>query len=275
VRSRSSGHRGLLLLLLLAACARTAPPPVEAPAPGSVHLALGVPTDGDASDELLIDHQSFVLSYDPRRRLTNWVSWRLEAADLGAAIRQDDFHPDELLPTSLFHARPGDYRGSGFDRGHLCPSGDRTSSPESNSSTFVMTNMQPQVHALNVGPWEGLEKYERRRAGEGAQVYLVAGGLFGPSPATIGPGIPVPRASYKILVVLRPGQGPTSVTAETEVYAVMMTNAPEVAGTRWPQYLVSVDELERASGYDFLTAVPPAIAGVLEAHRAPPPQGQR
>jgi endonuclease G len=253
------------LVLLLAACARTAPPAVQAPAVTSVHLALGLPTDGDPGDELVLDHGTFVLSYDPRRRVANWVSWRLEAADLGPAPRQDDFHPDELLPAALLRVRPLDYRGSGFDRGHLCPSGDRTSTAEANSSTFVMTNMQPQVHALNAGPWEGLEVWERRQASRGEQLYIVAGGLFDAEVPTIGPGIAVPRASYKILVALRPGQGPGSVTVDTPVYAVVMPNVSTVRGTRWQQYLVTVDDVERASGYDFLSAIPTAIGAILEA----------
>jgi endonuclease G len=173
-----------------------------------------------------------VLSYDPRRRAANWVSWRLQASDLGEAPRQDDFHPDDRLPAAMFHVRPLDYRWSGFERGHLCPSGDRTSTAQANRSTFVMTNMQPQVHALNVGPWEGLERWERRRAAEGGQLFIVAGGLFDAVAPTIGPGIAVPRASYKILVLLGPGDGPASVTTETGVYAVMMPNADTVAGTR-------------------------------------------
>jgi endonuclease G len=259
------------LALALVACARPAAPVAPAPTPTSVHLALGLPTDGDPGDELVVDHGTFVLSYDPRRRVANWVSWRLEASDLGPVPRQDDFHPDELLPAAMFHVRPLDYRGSGLDRGHLCPAGDRTSTAEANRSTFVMTNMQPQVHALNVGPWEGLERWERRRAAEGGQLFIVAGGLFDPAATTIGPGIAVPRASYKILVLLAPGEGPASVTTETAVYAVVMPNAPTVAGTRWPRYLVAVDDVERASGYDFLPAIPPAVGAVLEARRARPP----
>jgi endonuclease G len=242
-----------------------------APAPASVHLALGLPADGDPGDELIVDHGTFVLSYDPRRRVANWVSWRLDASDLGPVARQEDYHPDDLLPAALFHVRPIDYRGSGFDRGHLCPAGDRTSTPEANRTTFVMTNMQPQVHALNAGPWERLEAWERQRARAGAQLHILAGGLFDTPAPTIGPGIAVPRASYKILVVLRPGQGAASVTAETAVYAVVMPNAPAVSGTPWQQYLVSVDEVEGVSGYDFLGAIPPAVGATLEARRASPP----
>jgi endonuclease G len=234
-------------------------------------LALGLPTDGDPGDELIVDHGTFVLSYDPRRRVANWVSWRLDASDLGPVPRQDDYHPDELLPASMFHVRPIDYRGSGFDRGHLCPAGDRTSTALANRSTFVMTNMQPQVHALNAGPWEGLEAWERGQAGQGLRLYIVAGGLFDAAPPTIGPGVVVPRASYKILVVLEPGQNAASVTTLTPVYAVVMPNDPVVSGTRWQQHLVTVDEIEGASGYDFLGAIPAEIGLVLEARRAPPP----
>jgi endonuclease G len=253
-----------------AAAAAAERPDVD-PIAASMHLALGLPTDGDASDDVLLDHRYFVVSYNPRRRVPNWVAWRLEAADLGPAVRKDDFHPDQLLPPPLYRVGPDDYRGSGFDRGHMCPSADRTSTPEANSATFVMTNMQPQRHELNAGPWEELETFERQLATQNRRVFIVAGGLFDAAPATIGPAIAVPRANYKILVVLGPGEGAAAVDASTRVYAVVMPNATTAATTHWPQYLATVDEIERDSGYDFLTAVPAAVADPLEARTAPPP----
>jgi endonuclease G len=265
-----SGARAGLALVLLAACARTAPAPAPPVAtaearPYHRHLALGVPTDGDPRDELLLDHRHFVVSYDPRRRMANWVGWRLEAADLGPVQRRDDFHPDVLLPVSLRPVRPGDYRGSGFDRGHLCPSADRTATPEANSATFVMTNIHPQRPGLNRGPWRVLEEFARELAARGQRLYIVAGGLFDAGPLAVGAPIAAPRASYKILVVLAPGQEAETVTAETPVYAVVMPNSSATAGRRWQEYLVSVDEVERDSGYDFLGALPPAVSGPLEA----------
>jgi endonuclease G len=265
--------RRWLALVLLAACARTAPvppPPVAAAGearPYHRHLALGLPVDGNPDDELVVDHRHFVLSYDPRRRVANWVGWRLEAADLGAVPRRDDFHPDRLLPASFIPVRPGDYRGSGFDRGHLCPSGDRTATPEANSATFVMTNIHPQQHALNVGPWRGLETFARQRAARGERLYMVAGGLFDAA----SPGLAIPRASYKIVVVVGAGQEVEGVTPETPVYAVVMPNSPAVAGTRWTEYLVTVDAIERDTGYDFLADVPAAVADGLEAQTVAPP----
>jgi len=132
----------------------------------------------------------------------------------------------------------------------------------------------PQVHALNAGPWERLETYERDLAGQpGKQVFIVAGGLFdvaGPQ-KMIGPGIAVPRATFKILVVLERGQGAADVAVTTNVYAVIVPNTASVSGTTWQQYLVSVDEVERESGYDFLSRVADGVQQVIEARLPAPP----
>jgi endonuclease G len=235
----------------------------------SIHVALGTPRDSDPSDDILIDHGYFVLSYNPRLRDPNWVSWHLAAADLGATPRQDNFHPDVLLPSIYPPVLDADYRGSGFDRGHLCPSGDRTASVEANGATFVMTNMQPQLHGLNAGPWEQLETFERQLVMvEHKEVFIVAGGVFDVAPRTIGPGIAVPKASYKILVVTDRGQA--LVSEATVTYAVAMPNDAMAAGHAWREYVTSIDDLERETGYDFLTDVAPAVQAVLESRRASP-----
>jgi endonuclease G len=265
---------GLGLALLASSCARVPPRPAPSQRPAArrglgPQVALGLPTDGDPSDDLVIDERYFVLSYNPRLAVANWVSWRLAAEDLGPAPRRDDYHPDQLLPPALLRIGPGDYRASGFDRGHLCPAGDRSATPAAISSTFVMTNMQPQLPALNRGPWERLETYERTLAREGRQLYIVAGGIFERTPPRIGRGVAVPRANYKIIVVLGPGEGPDDVRPDTPVYAVVIPNATALAA--WPEYLVTVDQIERESGYDFLGAVPVTVADQVEARRAEAP----
>src|SRR5205085_2817549 len=111
------------------------------------------------------------------------------------------------------------------DRGHMCPSADRSRTPDENASTFLMINMQPQLHELNAGPWEKLEEHERDLARTGDRdLYVVAGGIFAEPPPTIGHGVAVPQANYKIIVVLGRGQGPESVRPDTEVLAVIMPN---------------------------------------------------
>lgn len=274
--------RALLLLVVALALAPGCgtPAPVagagvlRAPAsPGSPHLALGEPKDADPSDDVLVDHGVFVLSYNPRREVANWVAWLLVAEDLGDVARSGAFHPDELLPPGMPGPRARDYARSAFERGHMCPSGDRTATAAANEETFVMTNMQPQRHALNVGPWEGLERFERSLARSGRQLFIVAGGLFDEPPERLGSGVAVPRANFKIVLAVDRGQGAADVTPATTLYSVIMPNTVDVAGTAWPRYLVSIDEIERQTGYDFLSQVPADTQALLEGRLPDAPMG--
>ena len=254
------------------------PPGTSPPAPTpstldrSPHLALGTPHDADDSDDLLLDRSVYVTSYNPRKNVANWVSWALDARDLGPESRNDHFHADDALPTGVYRVKPADYAKTGFDRGHLCPSADRTRTPEENALTFLMSNMHPQAPELNRGDWKKLEEHERTLAKQGHEVFVVAGGVFGASPRTIGHGVAVPDAEYKILVVLDKGQGAADVTEQTSVIAVVMPNDASVKDHRWTDYVVTVDEVERQTGYDFLPRVPEAIQQVIEARRATPPR---
>ncbi len=268
-------------LLVFSGCAQAPPtnatffPTPTLPAPagddltGSAQILLGLPLDADPADDYLLQRQHWVSSYNPRRLIPNWVAWRIVAADLGAVPRRDSFRADDLLPEGWPRAKATDYRGSGYDRGHLCPSADRTSTEEANDSTFLMTNMAPQMPALNRGPWESLEAFARDLVREGRHVQIVAGVLVAEPAATIGPGVAVPTAMFKVVVALGPGQ--FDATIDTPVYAVVMPNTPTVSGTRWPAYLVSVDEVERRSGYDLLRDVRDDVEMVIEARVATAP----
>ena len=267
----------LAAAVLLVACLRTRPPLSgsidKSPANWSAnpHLALGLPTDSDPSDEVLLDERVYVASYAPRRNTPNWVAWRLEKGDLGKARRKNDFRADPLLPWNVYHVVPEDYAHSGFDRGHLCPSGDRTRDEDANSRTFVMTNIQPQVHELNAGPWEKLEAYERELAQRpGKVVYIVAGGIFGQAPQMIGHDVAVPQANYKIIAVLEQGQTPNDVTQDSEVVAVRMPNEAGVGKQSLREFVVSIDDLERETGYDFLSNLPYEVQRAVEARAAAP-----
>lgn len=262
--------------MLLRGCAARQQPakgPISQGAPSgsaSPHLALGLPVDRDPSDDLILDERDFVLSFNPRRHDPNWVAWQLDARYLGHARRKDDFRADESLPAGLLRVTPHDYLHSGFDRGHLCPSADRNATEEMNSLTFLMTNMVPQVHELNAGPWEKLEEHERGLAAQpGAELYIVAGPIFDAIPPTIGRGVAVPRATYKVIVVLAAGQGATNVTPNTAVFAVVIPNDPGVAGHPWTEFMTSVDDVEAQSGYDFLSAIPDDVESVVESHVGP------
>ena len=232
----------------------------------TIHVALGIPSDSDPSDDYLIDHGIYVLSYNPRKNVPNWVSWALDRSFLGHVRRKNDFRPDPLLPANFYHVIPQDYHDSNYDRGHLCPSADRQDSPTDNSLTFLMTNIQPQLHELNEGPWEKLEEYERELARRhDAELFIVAGGIFDSRYQSIGHGVAIPKANFKLIVALRQGQQASDVKSDTKVIAVVMPNEAGVGSHLWTDYLTSVDAIEKATGYDFLSNVPKAIQSVIEA----------
>ncbi len=238
----------------------------------NVHVALGIPTDSDPSDDYLIDHGVYVVSYNPKKNVPNWVAWALDRSFLGHVRRKNNFRPDSQLPANFYHVIPQDYHDSGYDRGHLCPSADRQDSPSDNSLTFLMTNIQPQLHELNEGPWEKLEEHERELARRrDAELFIVAGGIFDSPYQSIGHGVAVPKANFKIIVALRQGQSAPDVKSETKAIAVIMPNEASVGSHPWTDHLTSIDAIEQATGYDFLSNVPKAVQAVIEAKVAEAP----
>lgn len=239
---------------------RQAPSPVV-----SVHLALGNPSKTSTTDpnNYLIIKPQYALSYNNSTGIPNWVSWQLNSSWLGSVDRGNNFRPDTTLPTGWYQVRPGDYTSSGYDRGHLCPSGDRTRNAEDNSATFFMTNMIPQAPENNREVWRELEEYSRELVNQGKELYIIAGGTG--SKGTLKGKVTVPQQTWKVIAVLdRPGKGISGVTTNTRLIAVMMPNSNEVANTSWQDYLVSVDEVEKVTGYDFFSNVPKSIQAVSE-----------
>src|SRR5262249_21994129 len=180
--------------------------------------------------------------------------------------RSNTYRADDTLPASMPQAKLSDYSGSGYDRGHMCPSADRTKSTTANAQTFYLSNMVPQAHSNNSGPWEKLETYERSLATSGKELFVVAGGIYGSS-KTIGAGVAVPAQTWKVVVVLdRVGLGAADVTSATRVIAVAMPNDDSAISTSdsWQKYRVSVRSIEDQTGLDFLSDVDPAVQDVVE-----------
>jgi endonuclease G len=236
----------------------------------SVHTTLGIPapTSTTTPDAFLSVKADYVVSYNGTRKVPNWVSWELNTAYLGSTGRQDDFRPDDTFPAAEPQAQLTDYSGSGFDRGHMCPSADRTLTVPANSQTFYLTNMVPQAANNNRGPWEQLESELRTIVQGGKELFIIAGGVYSTSSPTIGTGVSVPDKTFKVVVVLDSvGQGVASVTTSTRVIAVMMPNSNALIGMTdpWRNFRVSVDAIEAATGDDFLSDVDPAVQAVIEA----------
>lgn len=227
-------------------------------------LLLGNPSNaGSKADDCLIERPQHAMSYNASNGGPNWVAWHLEKRDLGK-VRRGDFLPDPLLPPDL-QIRPTDYRGSGYDRGHVCPSGDRTRTRRDNTATFVMSNMLPQAAALNQHVWKDLEDYSRSLVRTN-ELYIVAGGSGSAERIARGK-VNVPTVCWKIIVVLPLGDNDLNrITAKTRVIAVSMPNRDraEIAESKWSDWITSVAQIEKTTGYDFLSALPDNIERVLE-----------
>jgi endonuclease G len=240
------------------------------------NLLLGNPSNAtydlvNANNYLMVKPQ-YCLSYSNSKHTPNWTSWHVTSTDLGSAARQDDFRPDATLPVGWYQVVASEFSGSGFDRGHMCPSADRTSSVANNSATFLMTNMIPQSPNNNQVTWANLENYTRTLVNAGNEVYTISGpyGQGGTGSngyaTTVGNGVVVPAQTWKIIVVLPNGNNDLSrITTSTRVIAVLMPNNQTVSSQAWGYYRVSVDQIEALTGYDFLSNVPASIQSVIEA----------
>lgn len=241
------------------------------------NLALGNPSGAIANvgqpDNYLMTKSQYVLAYNNSRGTSNWVSWHLSSAWKGGAARCDCFSGDNALPSGFYKAVTSHYTNSGFDRGHMCPSEDRDLNDPDNAATFLMTNIIPQAPKNNQITWANLEAYSRTLLSSNKELYIISGGYgiggTGTNGAknTINNGkITVPNRTWKVIVILTVGSNDVSrVSTSTRVIAVDMPNNQTVNSQSWGYYRTSVDAIEAATGYDFLSNVPASIQNVIEA----------
>lgn len=235
----------------------------------SVHLTMGNPSDATHDTaypaNYLMEKDQYVMSYHRDNGGPNWVSWHLDTSWLGSTPRQDDFRGDNTLPAGWYKVVSTSYSGSGYDRGHMCPSADRTLTVADNSATFLMTNMLPQAPDNNRITWEGLEEYARDLViDDNDELYIISGG-YG-NAGTINNGhVLVPTYTWKVIIVLSSGSNDVSrVTTSTRTIAVWVPNQNGI-NSDWKNFRVSVDYVESMTGYDFFSNVTDATENTIEA----------
>jgi len=245
----------------------------------NTNMLLGNPSSAGTSvttdyNNYLYDHTYYIDSYNRDAGVPNWTSWYVGATTLGSTARQDDFRADTNLPSGWFEVGASDYSGTGFDRGHNCPSADRTLTVAANSATFLMDNMIPQAPNNNQHTWANLENYGRSLVTAGNEIYVIMGTYgtggtgSGSTYTTIDGGhVRVPAHIWKIILVLPNGNGDLSrITSTTRVIAVDTPNNNTLSSD-WTQYLTTPAAIEAATGYTFFSALPTAIRTALEQER--------
>jgi uncharacterized repeat protein (TIGR01451 family) len=189
--------------------------------------------------------------------------------DKGSSGRSPNFYTDTNLPPDFYWV-PGDptnpFSGSGYDRGHMCPSGDRTINSTYNDMVFFMSNIIPQASLQNQNIWANFENYCRQTLLPGGKELLI---LCGPSLFTTNKldsnHVTIPGYTWKIVVVVPGGTGTATnrISPTTQVIALRIPNTDAVAYDAWQNYRTNVVAIEADTGFSFLTALPPNLATVL------------
>jgi endonuclease G, mitochondrial len=144
----------------------------------------------------------------------------------------------------------------------MCPSGDRSGSIDANSSTFVMTNITPQTHDLNTGPWEKFESFTRGLVFKNNTLYVITG-QYGEK-GKVRRKITIPTNFWKIIVAVPNKSNISSINADTQVIAVDMPNIDGIGEQDWHDFKTSVREIEKKTGYNFLSNIPQNLQDQIE-----------
>lgn len=210
----------------------------------------------DGVHQQLIEYPGFTVSFNPKHHVPNYVTWELTSQEAKASqhSRTNKFFSDTNVkgcPTD------DDYRNSGYDRGHMAPAGDMKWDADAMKSSFVFTNMVPQSHDLNAGAWSNLEEKCRQWAERDSAIIIVCGPVLTDRMAKrIGETkVAVPKRFFK--VVLAPYANPP------RAIGFIMPNAKVPGGMQTAA--VSVDSVEKVTGFDFFSVLPDDIENRIEA----------
>ena len=203
----------------------------------------------------LKSYKGMDISFNEKCHIPNWVSWELtDEETMGDVPRKDKFTSDpdiEGCPDSW------DYSYSGYDRGHMAPAGDMKWDSKAMEETFFMSNICPQVNALNTGAWKNLEEKCRLWAQIDGRIYIVCGPIIDEKPMElIGDSrVWVPSRFFKAIIApySNPARGIGFIMPNEKVKGGMQPCA------------VTIDEIERITGHDLFPALPDDIEADLES----------
>lgn len=187
----------------------------------------------------LIYHKAYTLSYNESCEQANWVKYMVTKIELESFVakRKNNFSEDKMVITGS--ATYDDYRGSGYDRGHLAPAATFVDNQEEMDESFHMSNISPQHPSFNRGIWKRLEEYERQLAMENDTIYVITGGVLNGELKTIGEnGVCVPKLFYKIIY----GNG----------FSVGFIIRNEKSDEKLYIYKQPIDVIEKVVGIDFM-----------------------
>lgn len=220
-----------ILLLALAPCGALALSGPDYPAP---RLPGGT---------FLLENAANSVAYSGAYKQPSWVFYGLGRSELRSCVeRGNNFRADARIPAGQA-AQLADYKGSGFDRGHLSPAGDNRWSAKAMNESFVLSNVSPQASRFNSGIWAKFENLVRAWAKNLDGLWVTTGPILKDGLPVIGASrVAVPEYFYKVL-------SSRGQKKKSEAIAFLL---PTDASGEISKYAMSVDQLEEITGLDFL-----------------------
>jgi endonuclease G len=214
----------------------------------------GIEIPSTQNTEHIICHTGYCLEYDYNYKLAKWVAYELTNTETqGTFARNDKFTPDPQITRNS--ASLGDYKKSGYDRGHLAPAADMKWSAEAMRESFYLSNMSPQDKSFNRGIWKKLEEQTRNWAIENKAVYITTGPILEKGLPTIGPNqIPVPKAFYKVILDY----------SQPDIKAIGFIIPNQGSSLPLSNFALSIDAIEKQTHIDFFSKVPDEIENHVE-----------
>tara|TARA_R110002020_G_scaffold387674_2_gene598437 strand:- start:1429 stop:2238 length:810 start_codon:yes stop_codon:yes gene_type:complete len=206
----------------------------------------------------VIHHKYYSLSYSEPNEQAEWVAYELENEQLSQNnFDRPYFEIDEAVPTKAAHWR--NYKNSGYDRGHLCPAGDRRFEKSAYIETFLTSNISPQKHDFNSGIWNSLEQKVRKWAAAYGSIYVVTGGVLKNISSTIGDEhVAVPNYFYKIIL------SETDKGYQSLAFLIPHKNTT----TSLTEFVTTIDNIEALTGIDFFPNLDDKTENSLEASKS-------
>jgi endonuclease G len=203
----------------------------------------------------IIKHTGYFLSFNSAFRIANWVAYELTAEETVAVVKRNDkFIPDPLLSSGT--VSNADYKGSGYDRGHLAPSADMCYSYQTMAESFYLSNMAPQVPGFNRGIWSKLEAQVRQWAVDDKAVYVVTGTVLTKGLPAIGyHQITVPALFYKVILDY----------TEPDIKGIAFILPNQGSQEPLQHFAVTIDSVERFTGTDFFYQLPDEQEKIIES----------
>ena len=197
----------------------------------------------------IVSNDFYSLAYDEKNEQAAWVGYVLTRENLSKDWNEriDNFRIDPQISTGS--ATPADYRGSGYDRGHLVPAADMAWNATAQDLTFQMSNISPQSHHFNIGIWRELEETVRIWANKYEEIYVVTGPILTrKGKGTIGESeVTIPPAYFKVILDLR----------EPEQKGIGFIMPNEISYEPIFKYAYSIDQVEEMTELDFFAELMP------------------